>query len=188
MPVIALYTVALLAELAGLALAADGLRRTWRDFRRPEDAFWAPVSVPTKAAAGGAYVRVRRLIGRPVPPVDVRVVTATATALGMATSVDFVGTIVPPVGNTKAYIEYLSRRLDDLSGQIRHVESRIQADTDANVQRFADATKAIGEVRDEVHGQMRTITIKGLREQALGWVLIVAGTFLGGVGNLIGAS
>jgi hypothetical protein len=51
----------------------------------------------------------------------------------------------------------------------------------------AEDTKAYMEVRDEVHSQVRTITVGGLREQALGWLLIVVGTVLGGLGNILSA-
>lgn len=185
---IVLYVVALVAELAGLALAADGFRRTWREFRRPDDAFWEPVAAPAKQAARSAYVRARRLIGKSLPPAEVKVVGVTGSATVGVPTVTATGFAVPPVEDVAAYMTYLSHRIDDLSRQIARADAAARAKTESDAQRHAETTRTIEQVQNEMHGQVRTITIEGMREQALGWLLIVIGTFLGGLGNIIAAT
>jgi hypothetical protein len=82
-------------------------------------------------------------------------------------------------------MEYLTRRIEHLSEQVQQVNSRVHSHANLAAERHAEAASAINQVRDEVHGQVRTITVGGLREQALGWLLIVVGTVLGGLGNIL---
>jgi len=167
--VIILFAVALAAQLAGLILAADGFRRAWREFRRPGDDLWAPIAAPIKSKARAAYVRMRRLIGKPVA----RPEAAHAPVA------------VPSMNDLGAFMEELNRRVAELNDRMRQAESSLQANAEVSAARHAEVTEAIVHDREEAREQVRSVAIGGLREQVIGWVLIFAGTLAAGIGDLL---
>lgn len=84
-------------------------------------------------------------------------------------------------------MEMLHSRLGELNDRLQQTESRVRDNAEADAKRHAETSAAIDDVRQEARGQVRTLTIDGLREQVLGWSLIFVGTFLGGLGNLVSA-
>jgi hypothetical protein len=184
-----LYIGALLAEVSGLALAAHGFRRTWLEFRKPDDEFWAPISRPVEAGARSAYVRLRRLIGKPVPPKTVSVTATAAIGLSSAASATVRWGPLPPVdADPAAFMSTLTSRLSALNDRTQALEARLQKDAEAAETRHTQATKAIDQVREEARGQVRTITVGGLREQVAGLLLIAAGVIAAGVGDIVNAA
>jgi hypothetical protein len=75
-----------------------------------------------------------------------------------------------------------------LSDRVDAAEEALRSNLDQADARHAEAIRAISELRDEARGQVRTITVGGLREQVAGWSLIVAGVLLAGVGDIINAA
>lgn len=184
---IALYITALVAELVGLGLAADGLRRTWREFRNPTDAFWAPLTAPSATLLRWAYLRVRRLVGKSVPPRTVELNDTAAATESFTRDFEARWDVLPPDDDTQAWLKLLYRRSREINERMQRVEGHIATKAAEDERRYAETTAAIDEVRTHATRQIRTITIGGLREQALGWLLIVVGTVLGGLGNILAA-
>ncbi len=181
-----LYVVALVSEVTGLVLAAHGFRRTWLEFRSPDDEFLAPIVKPLANKARIGYVHLRRWIGRPVPPSTVFLSSASVTvAAGSATLTIVQGPFPSVEDDPKAFMEAFERRFRTLSDRVDAAEEALRSNLDQADARHAEAIRAISELRDEARGQVRTITVGGLREQVAGWSLIVAGVLLAGVGDII---
>jgi len=170
--VISLFATALAAELAGLILAADGFRRAWREFRRPGDDLWGSVAAPVRAKIRTAYVRLRNLVGNPA-----------AGPTEPAGSAD--GAVAPSTNDVGAFMEQLNRRVAELNDRIERAERRLQANAEASAARHAEVTETIIRDRAHAHEEVRSVAIGGLREQVIGWVLIVVGTVLAGIGDIL---
>lgn len=187
--VILLYVGAVVAEVTGLALAAHGFRRTWLEFRDPQDQFIAPMITPITAKVRVAYVRVRTLVGRPISPKTLSVGGASMIVAAGSARVTVTWAPLPSVSDDPAaFMETLDRRLSELNNRVQDAEERRHADARASVAQHAEATRAIDQVRQEARGQVRTITVGGLREQVVGWLLIVAGVLAAGIGDIISAA
>ena len=184
--VIVLYSAALAAEVIGLALAAHGFRRTWLEFRRPDDQFFAPITETAKTKAREVYIRIRRLIGKPVPPITIEAQSALSSSSAVAVDLTLAWGYLPPVDEEpKAFMDALNRRLSDLNNRVQEAERRLHTEAEAAKTRHAETINEINEVREEYRGQVRTITVGGLREQVAGWLLIVTGVLAAGIGDII---
>ena len=178
----------LVLEVAGLGLAADGYRRTWRDFRNPDDEFLAPVANALKAASRRAYAGIRRLIRRPIPP---RTVALTAASMAMATSTaratvmwgSFPSIKDDPVG----FAETVELRLRTLHRELEEARDRLHDDAEAGKSRHTELMRLVEQAKTDAQGDVRTIAVGGLREQVAGWTLIVLGVIAAGVANIIQA-
>jgi hypothetical protein len=183
-----LYVGALIAELAGLVLAAHGFRRTWLEFRNPDEEFFGSVTRPVKITTRKAYARVRKFLGKPIPPRTVHVTGVSSLSLVATASATVTWAPLPSLHqDSDAFIKALDSRLNQLNDRLQNAEKRIRDDAEAAAARHEETAQAIGEARDEARGQVRTVTVGGLREQVIGWSLIVAGVVTAGVGDIIQA-
>lgn len=170
--------IATTLQLAGAAATMFGAWQTWHEFATPGQRFWEPFLRPFVRAwrwltrlvrrifrrgrkhvvglggvsAGGATVRARGRVGfRPLPSLD--------------EPAAFVAEVKDQIDRVHNLAQDIQERLADESEARRHANDQLRGDLDTRIAKVESMT--------------RNVAVGGLRLEALGVALVVAGTVVG---------
>jgi hypothetical protein len=166
-------------QLTGVAVTALGFWRTWREFGEPGEGFFDPVTNAVRVAwarlATIAESAIRWLLRRPRPIVlEPGPATVSAKAFDPRVHIDFAQ--LPE--DIAAAVEALARRTEDLLTRITGLteESR---DGIAGVRaEVADLASRLNSTAGDLRRRTGRVAVGGIRLEALGLVLVAAGTVL----------
>jgi hypothetical protein len=176
---VALLALAGVLEIAGLALAAVGFKRTWREHAPGQD-YWQP----EKARARSAQRRLRRMIGRPAPAH----VMPGAAHMNVSATLEARAHVtwgpLPDPADPSALVGELHRRLNELHDASQRARFALD---DERAAREAGDEAARAVIREEVETVVRStqrVAVGGLRLQVAGWFLVLAGIVAGTGANI----
>jgi uncharacterized membrane protein len=178
-------------SLVGTAIAALGIRETWRQFRPEGARFWGPfydwvdrrVRQPARSLRVAAQRRWNRLHGT----TDVRQVSGTASAVFSArASASGVVTYGPlPDPNDGAFAEEVHRRTNELRMGIQRVESSVSTETAVREKAVGKLQRQLDDQHDRLRDMTQQVAVSGLPLEMTGIFLVIAGTVLQGIAQAI---
>ena len=168
-------------ELAGLAIAAYGFRRTWSDFGDPDDKFWGPGTRQLDRMT----MWLSRIFHHRFPS---RTVSAQAAVSGFA-AVSAKGTVaygkLPSITNDpQAFANMVELRLADVLARVQTVAHDLQDERESVSSQRQELIQFIERSKQEIGGAVQKVAVGGLRQQALGWFLVVIGLLFQTIGQL----
>ncbi len=173
-------------QAAGLVLAGVGLRRTWLEFRRPDERFTDPILAVVRAV-GQRAARMRaaalRLLCRPSQKV-----VGAGVAMGSGAAFNARGRVnfgkLPAEVTIEDALRELDRRTRDIMDRLADLHDQHLDDTDE----VRKAIEALGKRLETEVGRLaeqdRRLAVGGIRQAALGLMLAAAGLCLQWVSGL----
>jgi hypothetical protein len=179
-------------SVIGTAIAALGIRETWRQFRPEGARFWGPfyswvdrrVRQPAQRFGRASQRRWNRLRGI----TNMRELSGTASAVFSArASVSGVVTYgpLPDPNDDGAFVEELQRRTNELRLGIQRVESSLSAETAVREKAVSQLQRQLNDQHDRLRDMTQQVAISGLPLEMTGVFLVVMGTVLQGIAQLI---
>lgn len=181
-------------SLVGTVIAAIGIRQTWRQFHPEGARFWGPfyewtdrrVRQPAQSFGRATKQGWNRLWGRAERrSITVKLGQAIETETAMPVTVVKRYANLPDPDDAKAFAAAVEKRFAELRGAMDRVEQGLAAQT-------TDREKAVDELQrqlDDQHDRLRDMTqqvaISGLPLEMTGVFLVVTGTVLQGIAQLI---
>ncbi len=189
--VIAMYVLAGLFELVGLALALHGFKRTWTEFIEDEAlsaAFarssWSAIQ-RSAATANRWGRRVLHIKSKP-KVVQVKAASSIGVASRATARVSF-GPLPSIVDDPHEFAEEVHRRLQRVHATVQDAQEAIADERTARVESVSELDRRTSARITNVAGKSKTIAVDGLVEQIYGWSFIVVGVVLGAIGNIFQA-
>lgn len=179
-------------SLIGTAIAALGIRETWRQFRPEGARFWGPfynwadrrVRQPARSLRVAAQRRWNSLRGA----TDVRQVSGTSSAVfsvrASASGVVTYGPLPDP-SDDGAFAEEVQRRTNELRMGIQRVESSLSAEAAVRERAVSKLQHQLDDQHDRLRDMTQQVAVSGLPLEMTGIFFVVAGTVLQAIAQMI---
>ncbi|MBB5791770.1 hypothetical protein [Jiangella mangrovi] len=177
------YSIAMAFDLLGLLLAAIGFNQTWNEHGVGK--LWDPWRKKGRVARRRLVTWVRRVLRRPAKHATVRPATARLNVTLGAAAIGTVLPRLPDVADLTAFAAAVQERLNELNAQANRHEGELRKEIRARELAESDMRADLGREIRRVEGLTKRIATGGLRMQIVGWSLVLVGTVLGGVANLV---
>lgn len=174
--------VGAVVNILGVAVTAEGLRQTWRDFGTPGETLWQPVAAQASRALRRFVGWVRRVLRRP------RHHTVSAgAALGAGGALDATvrtswAPFPDPGTDPAAFGAEVEQRLRQLHDTVQDAGEQLVSETKARSAADEQTRVALHAEIQQVHTYAQHIAVNGVRIEAVGLFLVAAGTALSLIG------
>jgi len=179
-------------SVIGTAIAAIGIRETWRQFRPEGARFWGPfyawadrrIRQPARSVGITAQRRWNRMRG----VTDVRQVTGTlSTVFGVRASASGVVTYgpLPDRKDDGRFAEEVQRRTNELRMGIQRVESSLSTETAVREKAVRKLQRQLDDQHDRLRDMTQQVAVSGLPLEMTGIFFVVLGTVLQGIAQAI---
>jgi hypothetical protein len=180
-----IFYVGSVVELVGLGISLRGFIRTWAEHPTDEE-FFAFVSRAVSGGMAGAARLTRRVLGLKPRPTTVQAEAALAWATAGQPRVVIGWGPLPAVdADPHGFAAAVEERLNTLHRTVQDLQHALMEQGEAAKDREdklkADVVARIAEVEAMTHH----VAVGGLRQQVLGWALVVAGFLMQAVSQVM---